>query len=290
MCSSPICDRADHKGALFGRGILMLWSLSSRVTESSDWHEHDRFQFILCRGKSGRMLTKDGEIGFSPLRTILIPPATLHRFVVEPGETGHLKMMCFLSKDLPKNLSPLHIAMLDGLVSKGVSKADHDERGRWLDQLSDAIIDGFDVEDMWTQRAQWGALGLLLTVHAKEQSFTYERPYVRNKNKIQSIVCWIEANLTENITLDRLANDFGISRSLLTKEFRSYTGKSVVEYCNARRVQKAAIALASETDSTVKIALDSGFANLSHFHRRFKSQFGLTPAAFRRKVAEEGKI
>jgi AraC-like DNA-binding protein len=102
-------------------GAHMLWSLNTKVTQSSDWHEHDRFQFILCRGESGRMLTKDEEIAFSPLRTILIPPATLHRFVVEPGEAGDLKMMCFLSNDLPKNLSPLHIAMLEGLASNGVS-------------------------------------------------------------------------------------------------------------------------------------------------------------------------
>jgi AraC-like DNA-binding protein len=268
----------------------MLWSLSTKIVESSDWHEHDMFQFVLCLGDNGRMMTESAEIAFASARTILIPPGALHRFVVEPGEVGRLRLVCFPSNDLFRYLSPLHIAMLDGLARSGVSTADHGEQAAWISHLSDSIIEGFNIEDVWAQRTQWGAIGLLLTLHAKEQDVAYGQPYLRHKAKIKEIVSWIEDNLAENITLEQISDEFGISRSLLTREFRSYTGKSLVEYCNARRVQKAAIALATTEDSIIKVALDSGFANLSHFHRQFKSQFGITPAAFRRKIAEEGRI
>ena len=40
--------------------------------------------------------------------------------------------------------------------------------------------------------------------------------------------------------------------------------------------------------TVTRVALDSGFANLSHFHRQFKAIYGLTPAAFRRQIAGVG--
>jgi AraC-like DNA-binding protein len=271
-------------------GCNMLWSLSTDIVESSDWHDHDMFQFVLCRGKKGHMLTDAGEIPFSSARTIFIPPGVLHRFIVEPGQVGRLRLVCFPSEELPRFLSPLHITMLDGLARIGVSSADHQGQEHWLEHLSDSITEGFGIDDIWVQRMQWGAIGLLLTLHAKEQHVADGLPYLRHKGKIREIVSWIEGNLSENITLEQISDDFGISRSLLTREFRSYTGKSFVEYCNARRTQKAAIALATTENSVTSVALDSGFSNLSHFHRQFKSQFGITPAVFRRKIVEEGRI
>ncbi|AHF74542.1 AraC family transcriptional regulator [Candidatus Sodalis pierantonius str. SOPE] len=268
----------------------MLWSFNSEIAEPSAWHDHGMFQLVLCRGDNGRMLTQGQEVTFAPARTLLIPPGTLHRFVVGPGEIGRLKIVCFPPKDLPQFLSPLHITMLDGLVRSGVSIADHDGQERWLHHLGDAILDGFGNDDVWGQRMQWGIVGLLLTLHAKEQHVTTGHPYLRHKTKIMAILSWIESNLTEEITLEQVSNRFGISRSLLTREFRGHTGKSLVDYCNARRVQKAAIALATTEHPVIRVALESGFSNLSHFHRQFKSQFGITPAAFRRKIEEEGSL
>jgi AraC family transcriptional activator of mar-sox-rob regulon len=109
----------------------------------------------------------------------------------------------------------------------------------------------------------------------------------RYSGKIRDIVAWIERNLKEDLTLEQAALQFGLSRSLLTKEFRLYTGKSFVDYRNVRRVQKAAMALVGDSGSVTQAAMDCGFSNLSHFHRQFKAYFGLTPAAFRRRVIEE---
>lgn len=268
----------------------MLWSFNTEITEPSAWHDHDMVQLVLCRNDNGRMLTKGEEVPFASARTIFIPPGTLHRFVVDIGEVGHLKIVCFPTRDLPRFLSPLHIAMLDGLARVGVSAADHDDQESWLNHLRDLINDGFGTNDVWAQRVQWGVVGLLLTLHAKEQHVAYEHPYLRHKTKIKEIVSWIEENLTEDITIEQVSDQFGISRSLLTREFRGHTGKSLVEYCNARRVQKAAIALATTESPVIRVALDSGFSNLSHFHRQFKNHFGLTPAAFRRKIVEEGSL
>ncbi len=268
----------------------MLWSLSAEIAESSPWHEHGIFEFVLCRDFGGRLLTGETEIPLRPARTILVPPDLRHRFLFEAGETGRLKIICVPPKDLPGFLSPAQTAMLDGLCGIGVSVADHPEQELWLGELSDLIADGLGQDDERAQQLNWSAMSLLLALHAKERQVAKDRSGDRHRAKIREMIAWIDGNLAEPLTIQQAMSQFGLSRSLLTREFRHYTGKSFVDYCNARRVQKAAMTLVSRADSVTQVAFDSGFSNLSHFHRQFKAHFGLTPAAFRHKVREDGGL
>jgi AraC family transcriptional activator of mar-sox-rob regulon len=125
---------------------------------------------------------------------------------------------------------------------------------------------------------------VLLAVHGKAQKSTSNQDGQKYRQKILEIVKWVDTQLHATTSLEALAEQFGMSRSLLTREFRRYTGKSFIDYCNSRRVEKAALILASSKESITRIALESGFSNLSHFHRQFKSIYGLTPAVFRRQI------
>jgi len=268
----------------------MLWSLSAEIAVSSPWHEHDIFEFALCQDRGGRLLTEGGEIELRPARTILVPPNTPHRFLFDVNEIGRLKIICVPPKDLPSFFSPSLVAMLDGLRGIGASVADHPGQEQRLGQLSDLIADGFGIDNEQAQQVNWSATGLLLALHAQERQGTTDPGNARHRAKIHDVVAWVEGHLAEELTIDQATARFGLSRSVFTKEFRHYTGKSFVDYCNVRRVQKAAMALVTRPDSVTEVALESGFSNLSHFHRQFKAHFGLTPAAFRRKVVEQGGL
>ena len=210
---------------------------------SSPWHAHDLFEFALCRDRGGRLVTEQGDIELCPARTILVPPNTPHRFDFDQGEVARLKIVCIPPKDLPRFLSPAHATMLDSFCGGGTSVADHAGQEQWLNQLSDMIVDGLGVDDAWSQQLHWSAMGLLLTLHTKERNMAEEHPSFRHKAKIRDVVAWIEDNLEKDLTIGQATSLFGLSRSLFTKEFRHYTGKSFVDYCNVRRIQKAALAL-----------------------------------------------
>ncbi|WP_213992146.1 AraC family transcriptional regulator [Sodalis sp. dw_96] len=268
----------------------MLWSLNAEIAESSPRHQHEIFEFVLCRGSGGRLFTDDGEIEFRSSRTILVPPNIPHRFSFGEGEIGRLKIVCAPPEDLPRYLSPTQVALVNGLGAAGVTMADHPDKELCLSQLSDMITDGFGNDDVRTEQLKWSAANLLLALHAQARHLAQDHSVYRHRGKIQDIVTWIENNLKEDLTIEQAASLFGLSRSLLTREFRLHTGRSFVDYCNVRRVQKAATLLVTEFGSVTQAALESGFSNLSHFHRQFKMYFGLTPAAFRRKVAEDGGL
>ena len=265
----------------------MLWSLSTELTESAPRHQHKLFEFALCRDWGGRLVAGQVEIELRPARTILIPPDTAHNFIFKAGEVGRLKIVCIPPSDLPRFLSPMQAVMIERLCRSGISVADFTDQEQWFSQLSNLIVDGFGNDDMRTEQLNWSTVTLLLALHAKSQHLATNLSAQRYTSKVREIVDWMEKNLKDDLTIEQAASLFGLSRSLLTKEFRHYTGKSFVDYRNTRRVQRAALALVSDSCSVTEVALESGFANLSHFHRQFKSYFGLTPAAFRRKLIEE---
>ena len=94
---------------------------------------------------------------------------------------------------------------------------------------------------------------------------------------------FIEDNLDRPICLDDLANLANVSRFHLSRLFKQAVGVTAigfVEQCRIRRAQ----ALIADTDLPLAdIALATGFADQSHFTRRFHRYVGCTPAVFARE-------
>lgn len=265
-------------------GFKMLWSMTAKVEESSPWHGHDILEWMFCRSGSGRLETESQAIGLQPGRTFFIAPRARHRFAFQPGEQADLKFLCLSSQDMATYLSPAQLALLEGVTAAGVSYTDHEKNLTNVRELSNLIPDGFNITDARELALAWGAVGMLVALHAQGGDAPDDYSWRRYRQKIEDIKGWIDTRLDESISLDEVGTQFGLSRSVLTREFRRHTGKSFIDYCNGRRIEKAAAILATGKESVTQAAFESGFANLSHFHRQFKAMYGLTPAAFRRQV------
>lgn len=265
----------------------MLWSTRARIADSTAWHAHEVFEFILCAANcSGRLELPEYKLEFHPDRSILIPPGVRHRYLFGPDEAASIKLVCLTPQDVTTFLSPALAITMQQALSSACTVADHGDQSHHLAALSALIRDGFGVGGDNERHIVWGAIGLLLAMHDKARDQPDDAGWLRYNSRMAQVRDWLELNLERSITLDQVAAHFGLSRSLLTREFRRHTGKSFIDYCNHRRIEKAAVLLASDQVSISQAAFDSGFANLSHFHRQFKAIFGLTPAAFRLKIGQ----
>jgi AraC-like DNA-binding protein len=262
----------------------MLWSLSGTLVESTDWHTTDVAEWGLCRAGSGRLETESLSVVLQPGRTLLISPGVRHRFVFGEHQGAELKVVCMSSADMATYLSPAQIAQLESVRAAGISYADHGSRLPDVQRLAELINDKFNITDARDLVVAWGAVGILLALHIADGEIPGDLSCRRYRQRISEIKVWIDENLEEAIAIDDVCETFGLSRSVFTREFRRYTGKSFIDYCNGRRVERAAAILLSGGESITEAALQSGFSNLSHFHRQFKAIYGITPAAFRRQV------
>jgi AraC-like DNA-binding protein len=82
-------------------------------------------------------------------------------------------------------------------------------------------------------------------------------------------------------TIAALANEVGISRSVLAERFRRYLSETPIAYLTRWRLQLGAQMLKSTSSSVVQIAAEVGYESEPSFNRAFKREFGLPPARFR---------
>jgi AraC-like DNA-binding protein len=84
-------------------------------------------------------------------------------------------------------------------------------------------------------------------------------------------------------TIAALANEVGISRSVLAERFRRYLSETPIAYLTRWRLQLGAQMLKSTSSSVAQIAAEAGYESEPSFNRAFKREFGLPPARFRRR-------
>ena len=82
-------------------------------------------------------------------------------------------------------------------------------------------------------------------------------------------------------TIAALANEVGISRSVLAERFRRYLSETPIAYLTRWRLQLGAQMLKSTSSSVAQIAAEVGYESEPSFNRAFKREFGLPPARFR---------
>jgi AraC family transcriptional regulator, alkane utilization regulator len=89
-------------------------------------------------------------------------------------------------------------------------------------------------------------------------------------------------------TVDELAREVALSRSLLATRFASLVGESPIQYLTRWRLALAARTLRSGNDAISRVAERSGYATEAAFSRAFKREFGLPPSNWRKTPVENG--
>ena len=118
-------------------------------------------------------------------------------------------------------------------------------------------------------------------------SFGMSRHLNRQESKsapyqaLSAPIDYIRQHFGERIAIQDLAAASNLSVSALERRFRKHLGKTPHQYLNEVRLEHG-LSLLQETDKSVgHIALETGFADHSHFTRAFKQHFGRAPSSVR---------
>ena len=84
--------------------------------------------------------------------------------------------------------------------------------------------------------------------------------------------------------LGSLAREAGLSPYHFLRTFERLTGITPHQYVRRARLRDAASRLAAEREKVLDIALDCGFGDVSNFNRAFRTEFGISPLAFRSRT------
>jgi len=117
----------------------------------------------------------------------------------------------------------------------------------------------------------------LMTRHA-ETTCRFRDPV---SHSMQQVRDYIEAYYAQNLSLSELAALVGVKPLRLLRNFRKEIGLPPHAYLLQVRIEQARRMLL-DGKAIADVALDTGFADQSHFTRHFKRSVGVTPGQYRR--------
>ena len=189
-----------------------------------------------------------------------------------------------------------NITSMQGLVGKtDYDLAPTDMAKRYLSD-DDHVLEGGAVTDRLelilgeTQPAEWfltskwpvynpkgkviGSFGLSRHLNSSERKLV---PY----QELSTPINYIQERFASHITIEALASACSLSVSALERRFKKHLSKTPHQYITEIRLEQAWRLLKETKKNIGTIALETGFADHSHFTRAFKKHFGESPSSLR---------
>ena len=95
--------------------------------------------------------------------------------------------------------------------------------------------------------------------------------------QVEQLLKYINRNLSENLSIDQLANRFFFGKYHMMRKFKNETGYTIHNYITSKRLLMAR-SLISQGMPVMKAAQASGFRDYTTFVRAYKKQFGKAPS------------
>lgn len=103
---------------------------------------------------------------------------------------------------------------------------------------------------------------------------------------VESMVAWVEVNMEENPTLDKMSDFVGYSSFYCSAKFHEVVGVSFKEYVIKRKLELAAIELRNINCRIIDIAVKYGFSSNEAFTRAFSKRYGCSPRHYRKEQSQ----
>lgn len=108
---------------------------------------------------------------------------------------------------------------------------------------------------------------------------------IKKLNTMKEIAAYMEAHLAERLSLEDVSAHFYMSQNYFCKYFKQNFGTGFTSYLNNLRLEQACVLLEKTDLPIMEVSLQCGFENFSYFIRLFKRLHGITPSAYRKKLA-----
>jgi AraC family transcriptional regulator, positive regulator of tynA and feaB len=266
--------------SLPGLAITRFNSDAARVSRSErSAARADSGDLLLCMHRYGELaVSQDG-------RDTVISDRAL--FLLDPLRPFELQLRSNVSNivvKIPRAVLEARVGNTGNLTARAIplSNTVAALTMGFLDMLPDLAEELDDIAGLKVAEQLLDLTALALTAEQKQftgLSSSRATASLRLKATIERLL--IEPGLKP----ERIAAETGISiryaNDLLAEE-----NSSIERYVNMRRLERCRAALedvAQSHRSVGEIAFKWGFSDLSHFGRRFKAKYGLTPTEFRRR-------
>jgi len=261
-----------------------LYYYNDRPVSGVKSHAHNYYEFyFFLEGDVNLHIAGD----IYPLKSgdvVLIPPHVQHHAEVLGSDTPYRRFVFWISREYCSRLMAesadygylmQHVTVTGNYVyhyDKISFNALQAKVIRLLEEIHSA---------RFAKSAQISLCVNDLVLHLNRSIYEMSHPTAPRKkqNLYQDIISYIEAHLEEDLTLDKLAEEFYVSKYHIAHIFKENLGLSVHQYITKKRLALCLDIMKSNTEIS-SAYLMCGFQDYSVFYRAFKKEYGVSPKEF----------
>ena len=256
--------------------------LRDTAGQERDFHFHEFDKLVLLLAGRVDYLVEEQRYELLPGTVLLVKHHTIHKAVIDQS-LPYERIILYLDGQYFERTMP------EGRLMDCFETADRS--GRWLLAPSEeqrkeimATLASYEqaaADTRFGAQAMRDTLIMQLLVQIGRLNAAQEEEKRRFDPKIQETLSYINEHLTEELSVDRLAERVYLSRYHFMRLFKAQTGSTAHAYIRQKRLLAAARLIRAGTPAN-KAALDAGFGDYSAFHRAFKESFGISPGELKK--------
>ena len=258
-----------------------LFHLRDTAGQERDFHFHEFDKIVILLSGRVDYLVERASCTLRPWDILLIGHHVIHKAVIDQSQP-YERVILYLDRKYVERAMP-ETGLMDCF-------AQADKRQRYLltpaEEERGALAGLLQALESAASDSQFGAqalrdtyvMQLLILINRVSRSHTAvsEAPSPQYDPKIAAALSYINGHLTDELTVEALAERVYLSKYHFMRLFKAQTGSTVHAYVRQRRLLYAAQLIRTGVNVN-KAAMDSGFEEYSTFFRAFRECFGVSP-------------
>lgn len=244
-------------------------------------HRHDYYELYFFLDGNVQMQIEDQSYSLKPGSFILIPPGVSHKCVIENMQIPYNRFVLWISQECFLRLektSPDYVFMLQYVKDNHTYIFQNDKitfnaiQSRIFRLIEEQRSTQFGHITQCTLCLKDLLLFLNRLVYNQQKPNPQALPVSLHENMID----YIKNHLEDNLSLEKLSQEFFVSKFHISHIFKEFYGVSIYRYITQKRLQACKEAIESGGRIS-ELCHQFGFGDYSCFYRAFKKEYGISP-------------
>ena len=246
-------------------------------------HTHDYYEFYLFLEGDLDLEISGHARPLHPGDMVLVPPGVSHHALMHSSDRPYRRFVLWVSQEYVARLlkeSPDYVFLMQRAATSGRCYYHfHEAEFSSIQSRLIRLLEEFHSNRYGRNAAVYLALNDLL-LYMNRIIYEREHPVVSGSGDLmQEITLFIDEHLTEDLSLDVLADHVCLSKYYIAHYFKDNLGISIHQYITKKRLQSCSEAIAAGSDIT-RTFDEYGFRDYSSFYRMFRKEYGMSPREY----------